>query len=131
MGPASGTYLGRCLTLVRDSNIVRTDELRLGADDLWMARYILQRLCEDLATSVRDRIAQLFQEESECEEYQVGVTFDPKPVPKQAGIGCQRLGKLSDSSMLPLQLQYYRSYKLLQHGYPQQPRTKDSVVLFC
>ena len=26
------------------------------------------------------------------EEYQVGVTFDPKPVPKQAGIGCRRLG---------------------------------------
>lgn len=46
VGPASGTQ---------------------GADDLWMARYILQRLCE---------------------EYKVGVTFDPKPVPKQAGIGC-------------------------------------------
>eukprot|EP00434_Breviolum_minutum_P027703 symbB.v1.2.024504.t1/scaffold2326.1/size131277/8 len=46
VGPASGTQ---------------------GADDLWMARYILQRLCE---------------------EYNVGVTFDPKPVPKQAGIGC-------------------------------------------
>ncbi|CAJ1358284.1 unnamed protein product [Effrenium voratum] len=46
VGPASGTQ---------------------GPDDLWMARYILQRLCE---------------------EYHVGVTFDPKPVPKQAGIGC-------------------------------------------
>eukprot|EP00440_Ansanella_granifera_P006899 gb/GFBE01007475.1/.p1 GENE.gb/GFBE01007475.1/~~gb/GFBE01007475.1/.p1 ORF type:complete len:390 (+),score=60.06 gb/GFBE01007475.1/:1-1170(+) len=46
VGPASGTQ---------------------GADDLWMARYILQRICE---------------------EYDVGVTFDPKPVPKQAGIGC-------------------------------------------
>jgi len=46
VGPASGT---------------------LGADDLWMARFILQRLCE---------------------EFQVGVTFDPKPVLKQAGIGC-------------------------------------------
>jgi len=38
-----------------------------GGDDLWMARYILQRLCE---------------------EYGVLVTFDPKPLPKQAGIGC-------------------------------------------
>eukprot|EP00913_Durusdinium_trenchii_P025162 g23621.t1 len=46
VGPASGTQ---------------------GADDLWMSRYILQRLCE---------------------EYGIGVTFDPKPVPKQAGIGC-------------------------------------------
>eukprot|EP00931_Biecheleriopsis_adriatica_P106671 TRINITY_DN81072_c0_g1_i1.p1 TRINITY_DN81072_c0_g1~~TRINITY_DN81072_c0_g1_i1.p1 ORF type:complete len:391 (-),score=63.16 TRINITY_DN81072_c0_g1_i1:42-1214(-) len=46
VGPASGTQ---------------------GADDLWMARYILQRLCE---------------------EFHVGVTFDPKPVKKQAGIGC-------------------------------------------
>ncbi|CAK0904391.1 unnamed protein product [Prorocentrum cordatum] len=38
-----------------------------AADDLWMARYILQRLCE------------LFH---------IGVTFDPKPVPGWPGIGC-------------------------------------------
>ena len=25
------------------------------------------------------------------QEYKVGVTFDPKPVPKQAGIGCECL----------------------------------------
>lgn len=38
-----------------------------AADDLWMSRYILQRLCE---------------------EFSVGVTFDPKPVKGWAGIGC-------------------------------------------
>jgi len=38
-----------------------------AADDLWMARYILQRVCEI---------------------YQVGVTFDPKPVQGWPGIGC-------------------------------------------
>mmetsp|Transcript_134592 Transcript_134592/g.287992 ORF Transcript_134592/g.287992 Transcript_134592/m.287992 type:complete len:482 (-) Transcript_134592:39-1484(-) len=38
-----------------------------GADDLWMARYILQRICE------------LFS---------VYVTFDPKPMPGWPGIGC-------------------------------------------
>eukprot|EP00933_Yihiella_yeosuensis_P047714 TRINITY_DN43628_c0_g1_i1.p1 TRINITY_DN43628_c0_g1~~TRINITY_DN43628_c0_g1_i1.p1 ORF type:complete len:271 (+),score=46.52 TRINITY_DN43628_c0_g1_i1:52-813(+) len=38
-----------------------------AADDLWMARFILQRLCE---------------------EFSVGITFDPKPVEGWAGIGC-------------------------------------------
>jgi len=38
-----------------------------AGDDLWMARYILQRVCE------------LFQ---------VDVTFDPKPIKGWAGIGC-------------------------------------------
>jgi len=38
-----------------------------ASDDLWMARYLLQRICE------------LFQ---------VNVTFDPKPVPEWAGLGC-------------------------------------------
>lgn len=38
-----------------------------AADDLWMARYLLQRTCE------------LFH---------VNVTFDPKPVSGWAGIGC-------------------------------------------
>eukprot|EP00929_Paragymnodinium_shiwhaense_P102198 TRINITY_DN65387_c0_g1_i1.p1 TRINITY_DN65387_c0_g1~~TRINITY_DN65387_c0_g1_i1.p1 ORF type:complete len:527 (+),score=94.20 TRINITY_DN65387_c0_g1_i1:68-1648(+) len=45
VGPCSGTKAG---------------------DDLWMARYLLQRICE------------LFQ---------VDVTFDPKPVPNWAGLG--------------------------------------------
>mmetsp|Transcript_36644 Transcript_36644/g.82846 ORF Transcript_36644/g.82846 Transcript_36644/m.82846 type:complete len:359 (+) Transcript_36644:19-1095(+) len=38
-----------------------------GADDLWMARYIMQRICE---------------------MFHINVTFDPKPVPGWAGIGC-------------------------------------------
>jgi len=38
-----------------------------AADDLWMARYILQRVCE---------------------MFQVGITFDPKPVPGWSGQGC-------------------------------------------
>mmetsp|Transcript_117879 Transcript_117879/g.328355 ORF Transcript_117879/g.328355 Transcript_117879/m.328355 type:complete len:467 (-) Transcript_117879:262-1662(-) len=46
VGPCSGTSAG---------------------DDLWMARYLLQRICE---------------------MFHVGITFDPKPVPGWAGIGC-------------------------------------------
>jgi len=38
-----------------------------AADDLWMARYIMQRVCE---------------------MYHVCVTYDPKPIPGWAGIGC-------------------------------------------
>jgi len=38
-----------------------------AADDLWIARYILQRICE---------------------LYHVCVTYDPKPIPGWAGIGC-------------------------------------------
>jgi len=38
-----------------------------AADDLWMARYILQRVCE---------------------MFHVGVSFDPKPVPGWSGLGC-------------------------------------------
>jgi len=38
-----------------------------AGDDLWAARYILQRVCE---------------------MYKICVTFDPKPVPGWAGIGC-------------------------------------------
>merc|ERR1712232_274864 len=39
----------------------------LAADDLWMSRYILERICE---------------------QYHVDITLDPKPVPGWAGIGC-------------------------------------------
>lgn len=46
VGPCSGTSAG---------------------DDLWIARYILQRICE---------------------MFHVCVTFDPKPIPGWAGIGC-------------------------------------------
>ena len=97
---------------------------RQGADDLWMARYILQRLCEDSkylfiifisldcmlrpwlffsllvitlqVSSCLFMYIIIFKLLASCylpflQEYKVGVTFDPKPVPKQAGIGCECL----------------------------------------
>ena len=94
--------------------------LRLGADDLWMARYILQRLCEDRDTDPFEvRCPKAARIREFVRSTRLGSPSTLSLSSSKLGLAATDLGFASSKEFLKAKMTSLRSHKLFQHGYPE------------